>query len=219
MLVVTGVDSVVEGINTSLQSFDSELHRSNADLNLRIDTETASVAASVGVLSQELEEKLSTTASGLEAVAAQRHEQVEVRLCGMDLSAEAMSKSFDERLATGLVELKGFCTKELAEQAALVFSNTHGVFRPGCSLESDESLMKNDDADQVVDEQTKVAEQFEDLTGRLGVAGEKADGQSEALEAALGALRSEEVEPLGKLLTSVSESVKKEFAERGKAGQ
>jgi hypothetical protein len=66
----------------------------------------------------------------------------------------------------------------------------------------------------VAQEQTSTAEKFEAMTGKLGAAGERADQQAEQLEAALAALRAEEVEPLSKRLEEVSSGVTKEFAAR-----
>ena len=179
------VDSVVEGINTSLQSFDAELHRSNADLNKRIDTETAKLSASVSALETTMEEKLSNTAASMEGVSAERHEQVEVKLAHMELDAADAAKAQEARVQSALGELKGFCAAELAAQSAMV-----------------------------AQEQTSTAEKFEAMTGKLGAAGERADQQAEQLEAALAALRAEEVEPLSKRLEEVSSGVTKEFAAR-----
>ena len=179
------VDSVVEGINTSLQSFDAELHRSNADLNKRIDTETAKLSASVSALETTMEEKLSNTAASMEGVSAERHEQLEVKLAHMELDAADAAKAQEARVQSALGELKGFCAAELAAQSAMV-----------------------------AQEQTSTAEKFEAMTGKLGAAGERADQQAEQLEAALAALRAEEVEPLSKRLEEVSSGVAKEFTAR-----
>jgi hypothetical protein len=178
-------DSVVEGINTSLQSFDSELHRSNTELSKQIGVETRAVSDAVSTLEAVMGEKLSNTAVGIEQVSAERHEQLEVQLARMELAAQDVAKAQDERVDIGLAELKGFCAAELAEQSAMLGQ-----------------------------EQASTAEQFEAIGTRLVAASERTDQQAERLEAALAALREEEVEPLSKRLADISSSVAKEFSER-----
>jgi DNA anti-recombination protein RmuC len=178
-------DSVVEGINTSLQSFDSELHRSNTELSKQIGVETRAVSDAVSTLEAAINEKLSNTAAGIEQVSTERHELLEVQLARMDLAAQDAAKAHDERVDIGLAELKGFCAAELAEQSALL-----------------------------AQEQASTAEQFEAVGTKLVAASERTDQQAERLEAAVAALREEEVEPLSKRLADISSSVAKEFSER-----
>ena len=179
------IDSVVEGTNTSLASFDAELHRSNTELRQHVGAETRAVSNAVGALEAAMDEKLSNAAMGIEKVATERHDQLELQLARMDLAAQDVAKAHDERLDTGLAELRGFCAAELAEQSAMM-----------------------------AQEQASTADQFEAVGSKLVAAGERTDQQVERLEAALAALREEEVEPLSKRLAEVSSSIAKEFSER-----
>ena len=179
------IDTVVEGVNTGLESFDAELERRTKAINARIADEAESAANALSSTESELTARVTADAENAEAAAASRHKALETRVAGAEAQQEADSAAQEQRLIGGLGELRSFCTEQFAAQSR-----------------------------SLSEQETSNAEKFQDLGNELSDASERAGRQVKGLEGALAELRSEELAPLGKRLDELQRSVAAELEER-----
>eukprot|EP01045_Picozoa_sp_COSAG04_P005622 COSAG04_NODE_264_length_18606_cov_9.965256_3_plen_223_part_00 len=111
------IDTVVEGVNTGLESFDAELERRTKAINGRIADEAESAANALSSTESELTARTTADAEAAEAAAAARHKALETRVAGAEAQQEADSAAQEQRLIGGLGELRSFCTEQFAAQS------------------------------------------------------------------------------------------------------
>ena len=118
------IDTVVEGVNTGLESFDAELERRTKAINARIADEAESAANALSSTESELTARLTADAEAAEAAAAARHKALETRVAGAEAQQEADSAAQEQRLIGGLGELRSFCTEQFAAQSRSQFMSS-----------------------------------------------------------------------------------------------